>query len=61
MRDGNRLVHSDLNATACPGDRLQEWVKAGGLRENTQHVPAPVTPTPADPRYIRGRCRTWDR
>lgn len=26
-----RLVHSDLNSTACPGPFIRNWVKAGGL------------------------------
>ena len=44
-----RLVHSDLNSTACPGPFIRNWVKAGGLTASSVSpatAPAPA-PTPA--------------
>jgi hypothetical protein len=42
------LCHSDLNATACPGPFIRDWVKAGGLSGGTAGTPAQASaPDPA--------------
>jgi hypothetical protein len=35
------LVHSDLNATACPGPFIRNWVKAGGLSNGNAGTATP--------------------
>jgi len=42
-----RLVHSDLNSTACPGPFIRNWVKAGGLTAGSMSPAVAPTPTPA--------------
>lgn len=53
-----QLVHSDLNATACPGEPLRQWVKGGNLSKGHGTVVTPPAPrTPAEPTYNGIRVR----
>jgi peptidoglycan hydrolase-like protein with peptidoglycan-binding domain len=51
-------VHSDLNATSCPGDEIRAWVKGGGLMQGLP-IPDPAPdpdpvpdPEPDDPELV---------
>jgi hypothetical protein len=43
--DGLDAVHSDWKSTACPGEPVRRWVKAG--------LPAPTTPPPPPPTPVQ--------
>jgi hypothetical protein len=45
--DGLDAVHSDWKPTACPGEPVRRWVKAG-LPAPTTPPPPPPTPVPED-------------
>ena len=48
---GEKKVHSDFIATACPGDQIRSWIKQGTPTSGSNPTPPPAQPVPVVPSY----------
>jgi len=48
---GERKLHKDFRATACPGDQITSWIRSGCPMSGANPTPAPELPKPVAPGY----------